>query len=262
MIDRRPERRALRIFAFDPMLGRAGDHRITIEIPYRDLSWRQGAFFDDRLTVVDYDAAARRLYDPVKLDDPNIAMQQGLAPSESDPHFHQQMVYAVASRVLDNFDRALGRRLRFLGGQRLRLMPHAFHGRNAYYDYELNAVLFGYFAADADDPGANLPGQYVFTCLSHDVVAHEVAHAALDRLHRFYRDPTNPHVPALHEAFADIVALFQRFTFPGVVRTVMQQTRGDLRQPNPLLDIGAQFGAAAGLGKPLRTAGGVPDPKA
>jgi len=31
MIDRRPERRALQIFAFDPMLGRAGDHRITIE---------------------------------------------------------------------------------------------------------------------------------------------------------------------------------------------------------------------------------------
>ena len=43
-------------------------------------------------------------------------MTQGLEPLEHDPQFHQQMVYAVASKVLENFDRALGRRLRFRGG--------------------------------------------------------------------------------------------------------------------------------------------------
>jgi hypothetical protein len=30
-LDTTPERRPLRIFAFDPMLARAGDHRVTIE---------------------------------------------------------------------------------------------------------------------------------------------------------------------------------------------------------------------------------------
>ena len=33
-LDTTPERRPLRIFAFDPMLARAGDHRVTIEIPF------------------------------------------------------------------------------------------------------------------------------------------------------------------------------------------------------------------------------------
>ncbi len=251
--DTRPERRPLRIFAFDPMVSRAGDHRVTVEIPYKDIAWEQRAFRDDRLEVVDYDAATERYFRAVNLDEGQIAMTQGLEPLEHDPQFHQQMVYAVASKVLENFDRALGRRFRFLGGERLRLFPHAFQARNAYFDWQLNAVLFGYFSADDDDPGPNLPGQTIFTCLSHDIVAHEVAHGALNRLHRYYSEPTNPHVPALHEAFADLVAMFQRLTFPEVVAPALRESRGNLLDPgNRLLDIGAQFGSAAGKGAPLR----------
>ena len=63
----------------------------------------------------------------------------------------------------------------------------------------VGALLFGYFFG--------VDGQPIFTCLSHDIIAHEVAHAALSRLHGYYNEPTNPHVPALHEAFADIVAV-------------------------------------------------------
>jgi len=260
-LDTRPERRPLRIFAFDPMVSRAGDHRVTVEIPYRPIERGERSFHDDRLEIVDYDAATRRYFRAVDLNDEEIAMTQGLEPLEHDPQFHQQMTYAVASKVLENFDRALGRRLRFRGGDRLRLFPHAFQARNAYFDHELNAVLFGYFPADEDDPGPNLPGQLIFTCLSHDIVAHEVAHAALSRLHRHYNEPTNPQVPALHEAFADIVAMFQRMTFPEVVAPAIRATRGDLLDPrNPLLDIGAQFGSAAGKGGPLRRIAGKPDP--
>jgi hypothetical protein len=260
-LDTRPERRPLRIFAFDPMVSRAGDHRVTIEIPYRPIERQERFFRDDRLEVVDYDAATRRYFRAVDLNDEEIAMTHGLEPLEHDPQFHQQMVYAVASKVLENFDRALGRRLRFRGGDRLRLIPHAFQARNAYFDDELNAVLFGYFPADDDDPGPNLPGQLIFTCLSHDIVAHEVAHAALSRLHGYYNEPTNPQVPALHEAFADLVAMFQRLTFSEVVAPAIRETRGDLLNPaNRLLDIGAQFGSAAGKGGPLRRIAGKPDP--
>ncbi len=193
-------------------------------------------------------------------------MQDGVEPSDSDPQFHQQMVYGVASGILEHVDRALGHRFRFKGGRRLRLLPHAFQGRNAYYQ-KLNAVLFGYFPADEDDPGANLPGQAIFTCLSHDIVAHEVTHAVLDRLHQYYRVPTNPHVPAFHEGFADIVALLHRFTFADVVRSVIRETRGETRgdllgHANPFLDIGAQFGRAAGLGTALRSVGVVTKPAA
>ena len=30
-------------------------------------------------------------------------------------------------------------------------------------------ILFGYFRASETDPGRNLPGQTVFTCLSHEI---------------------------------------------------------------------------------------------
>jgi hypothetical protein len=243
------------------MISRAGDHRVTVEIPYKSIDREERCFRDDRLEVVDYDASTKKYFRAVDLSNDEIAMTSGLEPLEHDPQFHQQMVYAVASKVLENFDRALGRRLRFRGGERLRLFPHAFQARNAYFDDDLNAVLFGYFPADDDDPGANLPGQLIFTCLSHDIVAHEVAHAALSRLHGYYNEPTNPQVPALHEAFADIVALFQRITFPEVVAPAIRQTRGDLLDPaNPLLDIGAQFGSAAGKRGPLRRIAGKPNP--
>lgn len=254
-LDTRPARRSLRIFAFDPMIGRGGTERVTLDVPYRDISREERQFWDDRLEVVDYDAATGDYYLAIDLDDARIAMQDGVEPSEAEPQFHQQMVYAVASSVLERFDRALGHTLRFAAGRRLRLLPHAFQGKNAYYDPELNAVLFGYFRADREEPGPNLPGQLVFTCLSHDIVAHEVTHAALDRLHRQYREPTNPDVPAFHEGFADVVAIFHRFTFPEVVSAAIRKTKNDLYAPeNPLLDIGAQFGWAAGLGQTLRRA--------
>mgnify|MGYP003297592189 CR=1 FL=1 len=36
-------------------------------------------------------------------------LQDGLAPAEGNPQFHQQMVYAVASLTIDRFERALRR---------------------------------------------------------------------------------------------------------------------------------------------------------
>jgi hypothetical protein len=43
-LDVTPERRALQIFAFDPMLARGGDHRITVEIPYRKIAAEERVF--------------------------------------------------------------------------------------------------------------------------------------------------------------------------------------------------------------------------
>ena len=64
----------------------------------------------------------------------------------------------------------------------------------------------------------------------------------------------NGDVLAFHEAFADIVALFQHFSYPGVLRHQIAQTRGDLSQENLLAQLAQQFGAAAGRGGALRDA--------
>jgi hypothetical protein len=261
----RPEFRQLRIYALDPMVSRAGEHQATVQIRYEPLEWRKGAenekaepisFKGDRVEVVDVDASGKEpvWLKPVDLDDAYIAMQHGLDPSESDPQFHQQMVYAVAMRTLEQFDRALGRYVYFRGRRRLRLVPHAFRGSNAFYHPDLRAVLFGYFRANRDAPGENLPGQVIFTCLSHDIVAHEVTHAIVDRLRPELDQATNPHVRAFHEGFADIVAVFQRLSFRDLVQRALQDERGNVRQSPLLSNIAAQFGEGLGSGKALRTA--------
>lgn len=260
----RPEYRQLRIYALDPMVSRADDHQATVQIRFEKLQMRDAdpaanidaiSFKGRRVEVVDVDASGKDpvWLKPVDLDEANIAMQHGLEPSESDPQFHQQMVYAVAMRTLEQFDRALGRIVYFEGRRRLRLVPHAFRGSNAFFHPDFRAVLFGYFRASSHAPGDNLPGQVIFTCLSHDIVAHEVTHAIVDRLRPGFNRATNPHVRAFHEGFADIVAVFQRLSFRELVQRALQDTRGDVRQSQLLSDIAAQFGEGLGSGKALRS---------
>lgn len=185
-------------------------------------------------------------------------MHDGRAPAAADPQFHQQMVYAVASRVYFTFKAALGRNLSWGFTNRsqaqLLIRPHAFVGRNAFYDRDAGELAFGYFAADRDVAGANLPGGTVFTCLSHDIVAHETTHALLDGLRAYFAVPTGPDVLAFHEALADLVAVFLHFEYPEVVRRAIQRCRGDLRQPSVLADLAQQFGQTTGAGRALRLA--------
>src|SRR5690606_23949769 len=113
---------------------------------------------------------------------------------------------------------------------------------NAFYSPLKKSLLFGYFAASPRDAGRLMPGSLVFTCLSHDTIPHEVTHAILDGLHLHYNQATNPDVLAFHEAFADIVALFQHFSFPEVLKHQIAKTRGDLQKQNLLGELAHQFG--------------------
>jgi hypothetical protein len=257
-----PARRPLKIFAFDPSLRRTGGNLAVVDVVNEVV--QPGP--EGRLVrVVDYDATKDSYYAPVDLDQSDVLMQRGLDPSDSDPRFHQQMVYAVVMKVIENFERALGRPFRFRGEGKLIVLPHAFEGENAFFHPETNSLHFGYFTADREDPGPNLPGQTVFTCLSHDIVAHETTHAVIHRLREHFNAPTNRDVLAFHEGIADIVAIFQHFSFPEVLRHEIRATRADLARPGRLLELARQFGYATGGGRALRSArgseGGNPDPR-
>ena len=105
------------------------DNCITVQVPFEPL--RPGPI-GERIEVIDYDPAAGRFYTPVDLDQPHVLAQDGLPPSESDPRFHQQMVYAVVATTLGIFERALGRRIGWrLGGRKLRIYPHGAAEANA-----------------------------------------------------------------------------------------------------------------------------------
>ncbi|MFN7135400.1 MAG: hypothetical protein ACK4N5_25225, partial [Myxococcales bacterium] len=235
-----------------------------------------------RVAVIDYDGANGCFYPPVDLDDPQLLLQGGLAPTDSDPRFHQQMAYAVVSHTLATFDRALGREVKFAFGPsprnrtHLKVFPHGICEANAYYSRALHGLVFGYFAASSDEPGHNIPGQPVYTCLSHDILVHETAHAVIDGMRSAFMDPTNPDTLAFHEGLADLIALFQHFTFPEALVETLRRTGGRLfrdsleavlgREPppegnerNPLVELARQFGEALGTRRALRSAiGQVP----
>ena len=266
-----PASRNLRIFAFDPSLSSrfdtAGIGEITIQIPWEaDL---QPGPVGEYIEVIDADPASGVFYKPVDLNDPRLLAQNGLAPSESNPQFHQQMVYAVAMTTIGHFEQALGRVALWSsyrnGGpeeqfvRRLRIYPHALRERNAYYSPDKKALLFGYFPVSVKDE-SNTPGTLVFSCLSHDIIAHETTHALLDGVHPRFNEAVNPDVLAFHEAFADMVALFQHFSYPGVLHDQIARTRGNLGSENLLGQLAQQFGRASGRGRALRDALGGIDP--
>ncbi len=215
--------------------------------------------------VIDYDPSSKCFYRPVDLSDSFILAQDGLDPSESNPQFHQQMVYAVAMTTIRNFELALGRKIMWSSHRdmdekkdnfvpRLRIYPHALREANAYYSPQKKALLFGYFSAVPDTPSLLMPGGTVYTCLSHDIIAHEITHALLDGMHRRYVEATHIDSLAFHEAFADLVALFQHFTFPEVLRSQIAKTQGDLAIQNLLGELAQEFGKAIGHYGSLRDA--------
>jgi hypothetical protein len=216
------------------------------------------------------------------------------------------MVYAVVTETIQHFAAALGRRLHWRRGLRdgvhddaarlediwtLNLYPHAFIGQNAFYSPPAHGILFGYYLAGAQSIGGSLPGQVVFTCLSHDIVVHETTHAIVDGIRTFFTEQTNRDVCAFHEAFADLAALFRHFTHKEVLLDTIERTGGRLyryqlradaevtgyddyadatpeekagpkisaqmNRRNPLVELAQQFGETTGKNRALRSALGT-----
>ncbi len=311
-----PTRRMLRAYAFDPSRGRVLGNEMQLAVQYRALAPGPIEIDEDRssrLAVIDFDGSIQRYYRPVNLDDPKILLSNGLWPTESDPRFHQQMVYAVARETIEHFESALGRKIHWRRAERscndshgyvaediltLNLFPHAMREPNAYYSPDHHGVLFGYFAADRDNSVTSLPNQPIFTCLSHDVIVHEMTHAIIDGLRGYFIESTNRDVPAFHEGVADLAALFRHFSHREVLLDTLQRTGGRLydyqlrpdatsnggaapldlastmdgsnveitsqiARSNPLIDLAQQFGDATGMRHALRKALGTkPTPAA
>ncbi|HEX6124120.1 MAG TPA: S8 family serine peptidase [Pyrinomonadaceae bacterium] len=263
-----PSHRQLRVYAVDPSLSTNLDtaeiNEATLSVRWEELA--PGQLKGEYLEVDDLDPTGKK-YVSADLNDPRLIAQDGYPPSEGNPQFHQQMVYAVAMKTIEHFERSLGRPVLWRSGYdtnrkvddkvfvpRLLVRPHALHQANAFYSPVEIALKFGYFEATDRDPHEIVPGSRIFTCLSHDIIAHETTHAILDGLHRRFNEPSNPDVLALHEGFADIVALMQHFTLPEVLRAEIARTRGDIEAESMLGSLAVQFGRGLGHRGALRGA--------
>jgi hypothetical protein len=242
--------RKLRIVAQDPAV-RVGGRILTasVEVPAEDL---QPGPWGCRVQVIDYDASTGVLLKPleeVPAEDGGFADPFETASDHAlltNPQFHAQNVYAVVMLTLARFEKALGRRIAWgFGGHQLKVAPHAFADANAFYSRRDEGLFFGYFPTIDE----NARQKVVFSCLSHDVVAHETTHALLDGLRERYTDPSSPDQAGFHEGFADVVALLSVFAVPEVVALLVDRMAGDRDGRAG----GARLAAEAVTPKALRT---------
>ena len=179
--------------------------------------------------------------------------------------FHLQMVYAVCSLTYAAFRRALGRDIAWAATRPRAAAAAAdrpavrLRGRNAGYSREGGDLSFGYLQrAGKSRPASPCEGADLHGAVSHDIIVHETTHALLDGLRSSFLVPTNVDVPAFHEGFADLVALFLHFTYAGRRRAGDPRVaRRASRAGSLLTDLAREFGYArseVGDGAALRSA--------
>jgi hypothetical protein len=240
-----PIYRPLKIFALDPSVSKLEGATALVNVPYEPLKpGPVGSLFAVKGEPVKVEKP-EKVEKPLNLEDHDILIRNGLDPSTSNERFHDQMVYAVCSVVYTAFRAALGRQLAWGfkqpegGRKQLLIRPRAFERNESFYDKKAGEICFGFFKGDSK--GGRFPG-HVYSCLSHDTVAHEVTHALLDGLRARFSLPTSQEVFAFHEGFADLVAVFQHFSYEQVVRAAIRQSRGNLSRADLLTDIARQLG--------------------
>jgi hypothetical protein len=212
----------LTILALDPSVHDNGRLlRTQIEIPDEFLRKGPRGY---RVHVVDYDATTGSFHPSASLPAGRKG-QSGPPPDPferlsddrllSDRSFHAFTAYGIVMKTLARFEFALGRRVGWsFGGHEIHVAPHAFADANAYYSSQTRGLHFGYFHSAGD-------GRTIYSCLSHEIVAHETTHALLDGLRERYMDPSSPQQGGFHEGFADIVALLSILSPESVVAKVL-----------------------------------------
>ncbi len=201
-----------------------------------------------RVAVVDYNAELDELFAPVT----PLAQGAGFAVGGGNPirnfKLHQTNVWAIITRTLNILEdpKIFGRRIpwAFPGG-RLIVLPHAGYDQNAHYDRSTGSLNFYYFAGERGT---------VFTCLSHDIVTHELGHAVLDGLKPYYNEVDSPDAAGFHEYFGDALAMISSLTMIEVLKVVVKDKPGRLGARNLISDIALEFGSALEGDAPLRSA--------
>lgn len=152
-----------------------------------------------------------------------------------NPQFHQVNTFAVAAYTLDLVENAIGREMKWKHNAPLVLRPHAFDEANAYYDVESPSLNFGSFTS----PFRRTP---IWTCLSHDIVSHELGHAILDSFRPQYVYSEEIDTGALHESVGDMMSMFTALSHRPVVERLFRESGGDMMNPSLASGLAEEFG--------------------
>lgn len=209
-----------------------------------------------RIAVVDYDADKNHLEPAVRWNQKEgrfYIMRDNKAIPLSLHHkntyqFHQVNVWAIIQRVLELYEETwvLGRSAPWaFEGNRLIVVPHAGYLQNAFYDRRSKSLQFYYFGSG---------DKRVYTCLSHDIIAHETGHAILDGLRPGYIEDSSLQTTAFHEFVADMTAILSSLRNNQLRQLMGVATGGDLSKESFITALAEEFSQYA-LGRPyLRSA--------
>lgn len=162
------------------------------------------------------------------------------------PQFRQVSVWAIIQRILDFYGepRVMGRPIPCaFQGNRLIVVPAAGYGENAFYDRYSKSLQF-LWCGTKQEP--------VYTCLSHDIVAHETGHAVLDGIRPYYYENSSKETAAFHEFIADLTAIVSAMNLDKVRWHIAERTGGDLEQREQwdvVAYLAEEFGQEIGTGE-------------
>ena len=197
-----------------------------------------------RIAVVDYDADQDKLEEPARWDrrrkrfyfERNREKIPLTRAHKNLPQFHQVNVWAVIQSVLNMYEATwvLGRSAPWaFEGNRLLVVPHAGYLANAFYSRHSKSLQFYYFGPEK---------QRVYTCLSHDIIAHETGHAILDGLRPLYFEDSSLQTAAFHEFIADLTAIMISLLNNRLRWEVAEATEGELLEDTIIAVLAEEFG--------------------
>ncbi len=228
-------RLSLPYYPQDPLVAQADDklrpERMPHASPPLSVGWEPGLTHGPtsaRLAVVDYNGDTGRLTEPARWDQDRWAFTApGGTPIPPEAphgcHFRQVNVWFTVQSIIEFFEDpwALGRPVPWaFEGNRLILVPHAGRGSNAFYDRHSKSLQF-YAYGSPEDPH--------YTCLSHDIIAHETGHAVLDGIRPLYLEHSSQQTAAFHEFAADLTALLTALR-NNVARTILAEQEKELKE--------------------------------
>ena len=244
------------VYTKDPLLAESNEELAISQI----LIEREPELMDGptsaRIRVVDYDEDTELLAEPARWD-PKIGrfcfrhkgQNVPITREHRDlPQFHQVNVWAVIQSVLQMYEASwvLGRSAPWaFDGIRLIVNPHAGYMANSFYNRHSKALQFYYFGPE---------DKRVYTCLSHDIIAHGIGHAILDALRPYYYEYSSLQTAAFYEFIGDLTAVVSSLLNDQLRVEVAKATGGDLSRDTIISGLAAEFAHYASGRPHLRSA--------